>query len=139
MWKYRKTVPQTKDILIVADRPGPKAPQQDNFHHTPFYSKLHSGGWLNELMVQADITEDRLMWHNSATWDNKPENPAILQREWNHIIALGNNAEKWLKKNGVSNIWKFDHPQYWKRWKANEGLYPFISHLKAILNPGSFT
>lgn len=136
-WTRHCQIAEAKDILIIADRPGPKAPQTDDYHHTPFYSKLHSGGWLNASFVLAEIEETRLMWVNSATWDNKPEGDSILKREWKHIIALGGNAEKYLKKNGVTNFWKFDHPQYAKRWKSSEP-YLFVSTLKTILESGSF-
>lgn len=117
-----------KRILIVGDRPGPKAPQTDNFHHTPFYGKVYSGGWLNEELVKAEIAEDCLMWINSASWDGKPTSTAILANDWELIIALGNNAKKWLDKAGAQHI-KVDHPQFHKRFKSKEP-YPLISILK---------
>ena len=127
-WTHQRVIKQSKDILIVADRPGPKAPQTDAYHHTPFYSKLHSGGWLNSLLVEAKIPETRLFWSNMATWDNKPGDIEILTaRPWKHVAALGNNAAKFLKKNNVA-FTKFDHPQYHKRWKSDEA-YQFIQWL----------
>ena len=137
-WTRHGQIAEEKDVLLVADRPGPKAPQTDAYHHTPFYSKIHSGGWLNALFVEAEIEETRLMWSNSATWDNKPESTKILEREWKHIIALGGNAEKYIRKAGITNFQKLDHPQYAKRWKSGEP-YLLISTLKTILEPGSFS
>ena len=131
-WTRIGKVPEGKDILIVGDRPGPKAHQGDDHHHTPFYSKLYSGGWLNAQLTLAGISERRLMWVNSATWDGKPTDPAILTAvEWKHIVALGNNASKWLTKNECQH-WKADHPQAHKRFKSSEP-YPLIDFLKQVL------
>lgn len=138
-WQHRRFLDEKKDILLIADQPGPGAPKTDNYHHTPFYAKTYSGGWLNALLVEAEIRETRLFWENSADRHGVPRDPLILTaRRWSHILALGGNATKWLKKNGVENFWRFDHPQFHKRWKSKEGLYPLISNLKAILDPGSF-
>ena len=130
MWTRRKKMPPGKDILIVADRPGPKAPQTDDYHHTPFYSKLHSGGFINAALVEAGITEDRLFWTNMATWDNRPGDTEVLfVQPWQHVIALGGNAAKFLTKNNVS-FTRFDHPQYHKRFVGGE--YPLIPHLISL-------
>lgn len=131
-WNKRGVLDSAKDILIIADRPGPKAPQTDNFHHTPFYSKIHSGGFINAQMVLAGITEDRLMWTNSATWDNKVGDVKLLaHREWSHVICLGGNAKKFALKNGIANPTVFDHPQYHKRFKSKEP-YPFIEFVQNL-------
>lgn len=131
IWERRAILPATVRILIVADRPGPKAPQTDHDHHTPFYSKIHSGGFLNAELVIAGIPESKLMFVNSASWNGIPTDPAILSaRSWEQVISLGGNARKWLLKNGVEPTVHCDHPQYHKRFKFAEP-YPLIEHLKS--------
>lgn len=138
-WVHHRDLAEAKDILIIADRPGPKAPQQDNFHHTPFYSKIHSGGWLNAYLVDEGIEETRLMWVNSATWDNQEGSIDILHlRDWKHVMCLGLNAQKFFKKNCSafsSEEHYFTHPQFHKRFVGSHD-YPLIQRLKQILNAG---
>ncbi len=138
-WVTHRQLAEAKDILIIADRPGPKAPQQDNYHHTPFYSKLHSGGWLNAYLVDEGIEETRLMWVNSATWDNKPESTDILTaKDWSWVFCLGLNAQKWFTKHGVtdpSKVYDLVHPQFHKRFVGSHN-YPLVERLKDILNAG---
>ena len=138
-WVHQRDLAQAKDILIIADRPGPKAPQQDDYHHTPFYSKIHSGGWLNAYLVDECIEETRLMWVNSATWDNKEESTDILHiRDWTYVFCIGLNAQKWFAKNRSnfdSRLYELVHPQYHKRFVGSHG-YPLVEHLKSILNTG---
>lgn len=138
-WVHHRQLAEAKDILIIADRPGPKAPQQDNFHHTPFYSKLHSGGWLNAYLVDECIEETRLMWVNSATWDNKPESTDILSaKDWTIVFCLGLNAQKWFSKYGStdpSKVYDLVHPQYHKRFVGSHD-YPLVDRLKDILKVG---
>lgn len=134
IWTRERVIAADKDILIVADRPGPKAPQTDSFHHTPFYSKIHSGGWLNAYLVDEGVQETRLMWVNSATWDGKPGDTEIFRvKPWNFIIALGKNAQKFVQKNAVpgSQRFNFDHPQYHKRFVGSHG-YQFVDTLVAL-------
>ena len=130
-WVNSKSIQPEKTVLIVGDRPGPKAPQTDDYHHTPFYSKKWSGGWLNKQLVLAGIDETHLMWINSATWDGVPTNPDILTaKKWNIVIALGNNAAKWLSSNGVGYS-KIDHPQAHRRFKTKEE-YPLLRLIQRL-------
>ncbi len=124
LWLKHRQMDHRKSILLVGDQPGPRAPQTDDHHQTPFYSKEGSGGWLNEQLVKAALTEDRLFWINSATWDGRPGCTRALQLSWTAVIALGNNAAKWLTQHGIPHI-KVQHPQAHKRFNA--GLeYPLI-------------
>jgi hypothetical protein len=138
-WVHHRELAEAKDILIIADRPGPKAPQQDDYHHTPFYAKIHSGGWLNAYLVDEGIEETRLMWVNSATWDNCPESTDILSvKDWPYVFCLGLNAQKWFAKNRSdfdSKVWELVHPQFHKRFVGSHG-YPLVDRLKDILNTG---
>lgn len=119
-WIIDKIISTNKDILLVGDRSGPKAPQTDLYHHTPFFGLTYSGGWLNKLLVNYDIPEDRLFWFNSASWDNKTSSSEILSvKEWPYVFALGNNAATWLSKNKVKHI-KVLHPQAHKRFNSSE-------------------
>ena len=118
-------------IIIVGDRPGPAAPTDPSYHHhTPFYSTKHCSGWLNAALYLEGIPEERLIWLNSADKDGNQTNfDILLKLEPDTVIALGENAEAWLRKSDVLSEWyKFNHPQYWKRFK-NSQSYPLIEFL----------
>ena len=126
-WLKDEEIDAHKDILLVGDRPGPKAPQTDDYHNTPFYSKTYSGGWLNTTLTVANIPEDRLFWVNAYTWDNKETDSKILRCSWKHIFALGNNASNWCNKHGYAHL-KVMHPQAHRRWNS-KAPYDLIAHL----------
>jgi hypothetical protein len=120
-WISTGEIDNSKTILIVGDRPGPKAPQRNDYHHTPFHGKKYSGGWLNTQLVLNGIIEDELIWVNSATWDGQPTTPgSLLTHDWNHVIALGKNAHKWCLEVGFKHPATFDHPQFHKRFKSGQ-------------------
>lgn len=131
-WHRHGEIAAAKDILLIADRPGPGAPNTDNYHHTPFYAKTYSGGWLNANLVEGCIPETRLFWENSANRHGEPMGPQILSvRQWTKIFALGNNAETWLKKNGITEYTKCLHPQAHKRWHSKKP-YNLIEELNVL-------
>ena len=117
-------------VLIVGDRPGPSAPKEPGYHHTPFYSTKHCSGWLNAVLHVEGISETNLVWINAA--DEKGQDTSFDLVERLHpeaIVALGGNAEKWLKKNGCTCFIKVTHPQYHKRFKNSE-RYELLDVLK---------
>lgn len=116
-------------VLVVGDTPGPGAPKINGYHHTPFYATVHCSGWLNLLLEEAAIPESGLVWINSTNVDGNPAPVSALDHNFRGIIALGGNAEKWLKKSGVTNYVKVHHPQFWKRFHSKEA-YPLIEQLK---------
>jgi hypothetical protein len=117
-------------ILLVGDRPGPSAPKEQYYHHTPFYSTKHCSGWLNMLLEEENIPEKKLVWINSAD-ENGKHYPISLATSMKpkKIIALGGKAADWLKKNGVKDFIKVPHPQFWRRFKSKEP-YVLIELLK---------
>jgi len=139
-------------ILLVGDKPGPGAPADPNFHHTPFYSTIYSSGWLNYLLGEYRIDEDRLIWLNASSirWvdgdfmDVMLGAPPLIEERYEidghfiniidptHIITLGNLAEAWVKKNTDRPYIKQAHPQYWKRFKSKEE-YPLLPLLYDII------
>lgn len=132
-WHRHGEIAEEKDILLIADRPGPGAPKTDDYHHTPFYAKTYSGGWLNSQLTINHVPETRLFWENSADRHGVERDPIILAvREWKHVFALGNNAAKWLEKHGVTNFVKVLHPQAHKRFHSQKA-YDLVQHLM-ILN-----
>jgi hypothetical protein len=122
----------SRRILLVGDRPGPGAPADDGYHHTPFYSTKHCSGWLNAALEVEGIPEDRLVWINSADRHGNPTDFGIVEKLMLvDTIALGGNAEKWLKANGYERYTKIHHPQYWKRFHNSE-RYPLLDVLKKL-------
>lgn len=120
----------SKLILLVGDRPGPSAPKEKYYHHTPFYSTKHCSGWLNSSLEAEKIPEKKLVWINSADENGKYYDIKIV----NHlipksIIALGGKAGAWLEKNGVDDYISCYHPQYWKRFH-NKERYPLFDLIK---------
>ena len=119
-------MPQNK-ILIVGDRPGPSAPIDPNYHHTPFYSMKHCSGWLNKLLDGSGIDENKLLWINTYDKDGIPNKISPHSLKPSKIIALGGNASKWVKSFKVSFTSTY-HPQYWKRFR-NKEIYPLLNIL----------
>lgn len=119
-------------ILIVGDRPGPSAPKDPIYHHTPFYSTKHCSGWLNAALEVEGISEKNLVWINSADQHGEDTPFDMVERlKPDAIIALGGNAEKWLKKNGCNLFIKVPHPQYHKRFRNSE-RYELLDVLKQV-------
>jgi hypothetical protein len=107
-------------FLLVGDRPGPSAPQTDNYHHTPFYSTKYCSGWLNSALFLEGIDENNLVWVNSADWRGNPTRASILEHVVvDQIIALGGAAASWCKKVGAPFVSVY-HPQFHKRFKSAE-------------------
>lgn len=123
-------------IVLVGDRPGPGAPTDHRYHHTPFYSTKHSSAWMNCLLLKEGIPEEQLLWLNaydSAGSATSAEN--LYRLEGRAIVALGGNAAKWLKGTCGLSAGQFIetyHPQYWKRFRAKE-RYPLLDILHRLL------
>lgn len=119
-------------ILLVGDRPGPSAPKDQYYHHTPFYSTKHCSGWLNTQLELEGIPEDKLVWINSANEVGLYYDPNTVKHiHAKHIIALGVRANAWLLKNNIENVIKADHPQFWKRFR-NKHRYPLLDILGTL-------
>jgi hypothetical protein len=125
-------------ILIVGDRPGPSAPVDPGFHHTPFYSTKHCSGWLNALQVEAQIPEESLVWINSTDHRGLPLPVGILDALDPHsIVILGGHARRWFDQaeawKGYDFVEEVPHPQYWKRFKSKE-RYPLWEVLAGFVD-----
>jgi len=119
-------------VLLVGDRPGPAAPKDPYYHHTPFYSTKHCSGWLNLQLEAEKITENKLVWVNSADEKGNDYDIKLVNNvKPKTIIALGGNAKRWLIKNGVKKFHEQYHPQYWKRFH-NKERYPLLDLLKKL-------
>ena len=119
---------ETKFIL-VGDRPGPSAPTDEDYHHTPFYSLKHCSGWLNHQLELYAISEENLLWINSANSKGCETDPKIIENIDAKIIVLGGNATKWLQRYNFQ-YYEVNHPQYWKRFKSAY-KYPLLDVLAA--------
>jgi len=127
--------PDKNRVVIVGDRPGPGAPTDPSYHHTPFYSTKHCSGWLNALLLKEGIPEERLLWLNAFDKDGNPTSAEQLTRLCPAaIVALGGNAAKWLTSAVGLRSDQFVetyHPQYWKRFRSKE-RYPLLDILKGM-------
>ncbi len=114
-------------FILIGDRPGPSAPTDEDYHHTPFYSLKHCSGWLNLQLELHAISEENLLWLNSVDSKGTESDPNIIKDIDAQIIALGGNAVKWLKRHGFE-FHETYHPQYWKRFKSKQE-YPLLKVL----------
>ncbi len=117
-------------VVLIGDRPGPAAPEDQNFLHVPFKSLKHCSGWLNKLLEDANVPEGELAWINAYDKNGQPTPRVLFERVVGQpaVFALGGNAEKWCKENDVRLDTTFAHPQYWKRFKSKH-TYPLIDQL----------
>jgi len=118
-------------VLIVGDRPGPGAPTDPTYHHTPFYAINNCSGWLNRLLEDNGIQERDLVWLNAYDTSGRPFDSSLDYVKFNAVIALGGNAEKWCRLYGYPCL-KVSHPQFHKRFK-NKKPYELIDVLKTCL------
>lgn len=125
-----KEIPTKGSVLLVGDRPAPDAPDDPQFHYTPFGAEHHSSLWLNLQLHQARIPEERLFWANAFDHKGNPSDPSILQHSV-QLVALGGNANKWIRENKHLGHWQFQHPQAWKRFHSKEP-YPLIECLSLL-------
>jgi hypothetical protein len=117
-------------VLLIGDRPAPSAPDDPEFHYTPFAALWNSSLWLNLKLHEAGVDEANLRWINSAEKNGTPTNYGIMLGEFSKVICLGGNAEKWLLKTGWGKAYsRVDHPAYWKRFHPKDD-YPLIELLK---------
>ncbi len=117
-------------ILLIGDRPAPDAPKDPKFHFTPFGAHRHSSLWLNMQLEAAEIKEQSMIWINAYDFRGEPNDSYWLALGYKKIIALGNNAEKWIKSTNLDVPYaKVQHPQAWKRFHGSEP-YPLLELLK---------
>jgi hypothetical protein len=114
-------------ILLVGDRPANDAPNDPEYHYTPFSALHHSSLWVNLQLHNAGIPEEWLTWINSAdNWGN-PMRYDVLQHPWQQIILLGGNAKKWIDRAQPEVLVQAGtlHPQAWKRFHSKD-RYPLL-------------
>ena len=114
------------DVVLVGESPGGVSPLQKTY---PFCGLNGSSKWLNNLLDAEKISESDLFWVNAYDLYGKSNDPLLVKNCLSTtVIALGNKAADWCDKNGVVCL-KTYHPQYWKRFRANES-YPLIDLIK---------
>lgn len=119
--------------VLLGDKPGPGRPTATGYHHTPFYSTKHTSLWLNLMLLEEKIDENRLLWFNVESADGQALNPIHIQdlrRLHPVFICMGGEAEKWMKKNapGVPYT-KVFHPSFAKRFQ-HDTRYNLLDVLK---------
>ena len=98
---------------------------QDPWYQWPFASFSGEGcsKWVTDEIIRAGIREDDLLWVNSD------QDLTMLERDHSPVfIALGRVAYDELRKYDVKAVALVEHPQYWKRFKANQP-YPLIQSI----------
>lgn len=121
------------DFLLIGDKPGPSAPTDTGYHHTPFYSTKHCSGWLNAYLHVEGIPEEKLLWINAYDRLGNPFSAQTAARtRAATVIALGHLAAKWARTVGLDKHPRFiqvPHPQWHKRF-MNKQPYDLIEAIK---------
>lgn len=103
----------------------------------PFVSWRRDGCslWFAEALDAAKVSEAGLYWVNARRPGGAWQNPAFIEALGPRaVIALGARAETWARRiAGFSGVERFDHPQYWKRFRHRDP-YPAAARL-AELSP----
>jgi hypothetical protein len=109
----------------------PASPKIDKATQAPFCSTEGCSGWLNQLLENAQIPEEKLFWVNSVhDGVNTDLESLICRLKPYHVVALGKTAHAALDFHGIVHHY-FSHPQFHKRFKHNEP-YPLIQFLKSV-------
>jgi len=118
-------------ILLVGEQ---TSHPDENKYHIPFCSTKGCSGWLNALLEDAGIPEERLFWINALDNDGSDVDLRKIYDELEPcmVIALGNIARDKLKKFDIEGFGIVPHPQYWKRFKHKQP-YPLINVLKGFM------
>lgn len=119
-------------FLLIGERPGNKNPQFSKIDY-PFFSTKGASKWLTDELERAGINELDLYWTNVFDrYGDKLDGSFITQMpNLISVFALGNVAKDWCAENFIPAVNVY-HPQYWKRFKANEP-YPLIEKLKQLI------
>lgn len=127
---------RTNVIMLIGEKPTKVKNPFDvcDLLSVPFGSLSGCSGWLNNLLEDAGIQEEKLFWLN--TYDGFGQKTDIqkfvTQIDPCEIITLGNVAHDAVETLGIPHI-KQRHPQYWKRFKSSE-KYPLIDLLLGMVN-----
>jgi hypothetical protein len=118
-------------VLLVGEQ---VSHPKENKYHAPFCSTKGCSGWLNVLLENACIPEDKLFWVNALDNDGSKVDLANLyaQLQPTTVIAMGNVARDSLRSQGITEFEHVPHPQYWKRFKSKQP-YPLIVVLHKIM------
>jgi len=92
------------NMLMLCDR-GPRANVKDSAVVVPFINFLDNDGPSRMLAATLDnegVSESKLYWINTQTYQGVPLDPAFLKAlRPSRIFALGNNAYTWALNNGI--------------------------------------
>ena len=115
------------NILIIGEK---ASDPNECENQQPFSGMKGSSKWLNDLLDDACIPEDKLFWVNAINNDGTLIDIKSLTGylESPCVIALGKVAANLCKNNDIQHI-QFNHPSYHKRFN-NHYEYPLISYLK---------
>ena len=129
-WAYGAGAFLKGNILLVGEQASdPKnAPEQQ-----PFCSTKGCSGWLNRLLEDHRIPEEKLYWLNALNNDYSVVNLRRYSDELepSTVIALGNVAARVCAEQKIDFV-KCYHPQYWKRFHSKKP-YMLMDLLKQSL------
>lgn len=111
-----------KVVLLVGDSHGPTTQPYHVQANIAFcdMAKPGSSFWLSQKLDLASIQEKHLYWINAFGKDEKPTDPAFIERlQPISILTLGEIAARWCRAHNLRHE-PFSHPQFHKRFHHNE-------------------
>lgn len=122
------------NILLIGERPSfPKGARQSRDMGQPFCSLNGCSGWLNNLLEEEKIPEEKLFWINAlySNGDRVALWPYVEVFRPSYVITLGKVAERQCTEQDVTHE-NVPHPQYWKRFQSRK-RYPLLDLLRRCL------
>lgn len=115
----------TADVLLVGERVNTNLTQTD----WAFFASNGSSGYLNDALVKANLTEDRIALVNAyspaGTMADLSHIVEVMPR-LKHIVALGKIASKACQTQSIKHA-ALPHPSYAKRF--NTGMTTYVQLL----------
>lgn len=120
-----------ENILLIGERPN--LPRDSKDAGRPFCSDHGCSGWLNNLLDEENVPEEKLCWVNAlyANGERVPLLPYVKVFQPSYVIALGKIAQKACLDMNIDHE-TVPHPQYWKRFRSKE-RYPLLDVLNRCL------
>jgi len=120
----------TGTIVLVGEQAS--NPTEKTANQQPFCSDKGCSGWLNLLLEQEQIPEEKLFWLNAKNNDGTLIDPKVIENiAPKVVITLGKTACDLLSRSNISYLHHY-HPQYWKRFR-NKQRYPLLDTLDAFV------
>ena len=112
------------DFLLVGDRINPRFA---HFEHWPWYDCAASAFFITSQLHHLGISESRLAWTNAHHPTDAHVHREIVKHKRMDIVALGREAEKTLKAQGIVPKFSVPHPSWASRFGKQHDYREILS------------